>query len=432
MGNRITGPDDALKYAQGQTIKHPMGYDIKIDTPMDFMGVTDHSEYVGVTKEANTPGIGDQQDAGGAAPDPARARMTRRRSRKGLPLPLNLSSKRPDQGVHEPRGGRHDLEGKRQDRRREQPARQVHRVLLLRVDVDARQPQPAPQHLLPRLRQGPGDAVHRRWIPTTPRTCGSGWTHSARRATSCWRSPTTPMSATAGCIPIDVDSFGRPDRRRLGRVARPQRAPGRDQADQGAVGDPSPALAQRRVRELRDVQRPARPPAGLGPHRSHHGQLRAPGPEGRHHDAGRPRLQPVQVRHGGRLRLAQHRQPLSPGQLLRRTRRDRRNGRTASGRGHARQHPRRPHGEPRRPDRRLGRGEHARLALRRDVPQGNLRRQRPAHQGALLRRLGLRQGHRGRRRLGASVLRGRRPHGRRPAADASREGRGAERSSSGR
>ena len=56
MGNRITGPDDAYKYAQGQTIKHPMGYDIKIETPMDFMGVTDHSEYVGVTKQANTPG----------------------------------------------------------------------------------------------------------------------------------------------------------------------------------------------------------------------------------------------------------------------------------------------------------------------------------------------------------------------------------------
>ena len=56
FGNRITGPDDALKYAQGQTIKHPMGYDITIETPMDFMGVTDHSEYVGVTKEANTKG----------------------------------------------------------------------------------------------------------------------------------------------------------------------------------------------------------------------------------------------------------------------------------------------------------------------------------------------------------------------------------------
>ena len=56
MGNRITGPDDALKYAQGGTIKHPMGYDIKIETPMDFMGVTDHSEYVGITRLANTPG----------------------------------------------------------------------------------------------------------------------------------------------------------------------------------------------------------------------------------------------------------------------------------------------------------------------------------------------------------------------------------------
>jgi hypothetical protein len=56
FGNRITGPDEAYKYAQGQTIKHPLGYDIKIDTPMDFMGVTDHAEYVGVTKEANTPG----------------------------------------------------------------------------------------------------------------------------------------------------------------------------------------------------------------------------------------------------------------------------------------------------------------------------------------------------------------------------------------
>lgn len=56
MGNRMTGPGEALKYAQGQTIKHPLGYNITIDTPLDFMGVTDHSEYVGVTREANTPG----------------------------------------------------------------------------------------------------------------------------------------------------------------------------------------------------------------------------------------------------------------------------------------------------------------------------------------------------------------------------------------
>lgn len=56
FGNKITGPADAYRYAKGETIKHPLGYDIRITTPMDFMGVTDHSEYVGVTKQANTPG----------------------------------------------------------------------------------------------------------------------------------------------------------------------------------------------------------------------------------------------------------------------------------------------------------------------------------------------------------------------------------------
>ncbi len=81
-------------------------------------------------------------------------------------------------------------------------------------------------------------------------------------------------------------------------------------------------------------------------------------------------------------------------------------------------------GKSRRADRRVGGGEHPRLALGRDVPQGNLRRQRPAHQGALLRRVGLQQGHPERQRLGASVLRGRRADGRRPAAHARRKGRG--------
>jgi hypothetical protein len=43
FGNTITGPADAYKYAKGETIKHPLGYPIKITTPLDWMGVTDHS-----------------------------------------------------------------------------------------------------------------------------------------------------------------------------------------------------------------------------------------------------------------------------------------------------------------------------------------------------------------------------------------------------
>ena len=56
FGNHLSGPDDALKYGRGEPIKHPLGYDIRIEQPLDWMGVTDHSEYVGLTKEANTPG----------------------------------------------------------------------------------------------------------------------------------------------------------------------------------------------------------------------------------------------------------------------------------------------------------------------------------------------------------------------------------------
>jgi hypothetical protein len=49
---------------QGQTIKHTLGYDIHIETPMDFMGVTDHSEYVRVTKQANTGNLCEQAARG--------------------------------------------------------------------------------------------------------------------------------------------------------------------------------------------------------------------------------------------------------------------------------------------------------------------------------------------------------------------------------
>src|SRR5215468_247965 len=55
FGNTKTNPADAYKYAIGEPIKHAAGYDIKIETPLDWMGVTDHSEYVGVVQLANDP-----------------------------------------------------------------------------------------------------------------------------------------------------------------------------------------------------------------------------------------------------------------------------------------------------------------------------------------------------------------------------------------
>src|SRR5206468_9252889 len=56
IGNTLTTPGDAYKYFKGQPIKHPLGFDVKIDTPLDWAGVTDHSEYAGVVNMANEPG----------------------------------------------------------------------------------------------------------------------------------------------------------------------------------------------------------------------------------------------------------------------------------------------------------------------------------------------------------------------------------------
>jgi hypothetical protein len=55
FGNTHTGPAEAIKYAMGQPIKHGMGYEIKITSPLDWIGVTDHAEYVGTVMLANDP-----------------------------------------------------------------------------------------------------------------------------------------------------------------------------------------------------------------------------------------------------------------------------------------------------------------------------------------------------------------------------------------
>lgn len=45
-------PDDAYKYAQGEAIPHPSGYQIQLSRPLDFYAVTDHGVFLGVIKEA--------------------------------------------------------------------------------------------------------------------------------------------------------------------------------------------------------------------------------------------------------------------------------------------------------------------------------------------------------------------------------------------
>ncbi len=56
FGDTKSTPEDAYNYAKGKPLRHALGYMMQIKQPLDWMGVTDHSEYVGVIQDANTPG----------------------------------------------------------------------------------------------------------------------------------------------------------------------------------------------------------------------------------------------------------------------------------------------------------------------------------------------------------------------------------------
>lgn len=56
IGNHLTTPEDAYKYSLGMPVKHPAGFEVQLKgRPLDFHGVTDHSEYAGVISLANDP-----------------------------------------------------------------------------------------------------------------------------------------------------------------------------------------------------------------------------------------------------------------------------------------------------------------------------------------------------------------------------------------
>ncbi len=54
--NVRASPDDAYRFAKGETIGHSGGFNIRLSGgPLDFVAVTDHSEYIGALQEAANP-----------------------------------------------------------------------------------------------------------------------------------------------------------------------------------------------------------------------------------------------------------------------------------------------------------------------------------------------------------------------------------------
>ncbi len=47
LGNRSADPDTAYRFAKGEAVIHPWHRaKVKIQTPLDFLAVTDHAEYL--------------------------------------------------------------------------------------------------------------------------------------------------------------------------------------------------------------------------------------------------------------------------------------------------------------------------------------------------------------------------------------------------
>lgn len=54
FGTRST-PDDAYRFAKGEAIDHPGGFELQLDKPLDFYAVTDHAFFLGMWSALNNP-----------------------------------------------------------------------------------------------------------------------------------------------------------------------------------------------------------------------------------------------------------------------------------------------------------------------------------------------------------------------------------------
>ena len=85
--NVRASPDEAYAYAKGGTIKHAAGFDMKLNSgPLDFLAVTDHSEYLGVLQAIEQLGM--------------RAIEVPAVSRTGLDLDVSETAGTPHLAVH--------------------------------------------------------------------------------------------------------------------------------------------------------------------------------------------------------------------------------------------------------------------------------------------------------------------------------------------
>ena len=56
FGNRLTGPDDAYRFARGEVVESNLGKSAQLETPLDFLLVSNHAETLGTIWRLHHPG----------------------------------------------------------------------------------------------------------------------------------------------------------------------------------------------------------------------------------------------------------------------------------------------------------------------------------------------------------------------------------------
>ena len=226
-------------------------------------------------------------------------------------------------------------------------------------------------------------------------------------------------------FPLDVDSKGPSDRRGLGAGPDEQRTAVGNHPAQGHVGDASEPFAQRRIRRVSRFSTICSAASTRAP-RIHGSYIREAYQNGLAMQDARG-YNPYKFGIVGASDSHDTAVAYYAIELFRRPRAPRRH---TAGSPERKGDSRSDDGFAQRvgPRRRLGRGEYARVDLRRHAAQGDVRHQRPAHQGAAVRRLGFRARRAEAKGLGQDRLCQRRADGRRSAGA---KGQGADRSSCG-
>ena len=180
---------------------------VQIKRPLDFEAVTDHAEYMGAVRLANDP----QSDMSKLPiADKLKVKSKEDIQKIYLFLGTSILKNEPIKELTSP-----EVAGSVWKRIVEiadkyyQPGKFT-TFAAYEWTLDAGQSQPAPQHHLQGLRRRFRRCRSARSIRTIRRTCGTGWTASAKRATSCLAISHNANLSDGVMFPLEVDSKGRP------------------------------------------------------------------------------------------------------------------------------------------------------------------------------------------------------------------------------